>query len=407
MGAHHTVFRRRFSARSSRAVRCLSVLLLSVLLVLSLTSCWSQREIDELAIVLGTALDAGESPDQLRLTAQVVKVNAIGTDPAQQGNSSNTKPYINISNTDTSMLSAVRGMSRMQSRKLYFAHNEVLILGNDLIRQDMTRVLDAFARDTETRINVNLLVAEGDASDVLDGGTSLEKTPARHIVGMFENQKFNSEVANITLRDFFIASLSETTCPIVPIIKIYEEGGESRLKLEDTAVFRGGKMIGRLDKRQTRGYLLIVGESEGSVMTVNTPWGQVIIETFCAGSKIRPVKNDDGSIGMQLTLQQEGSVQSNETDEDLTTPENMALLKQLMTESICADVQDAFLQAQSLTADIFGFGEAIQRRYPDEWREIKQDWSNFFSTLKLDVEIDAKLHSTGGMIKPVVPGGIE
>ncbi len=69
-----------FPSRSFRgkAVRA-TALLLCALLLLNLCGCWSKRELDSLAIVLGTALDMGSQPDTLTLTAQVVKAGEIGS----------------------------------------------------------------------------------------------------------------------------------------------------------------------------------------------------------------------------------------------------------------------------------------------------------------------------------------
>lgn len=390
-----------------RRARRAAAFLLCALLVLCLCSCWSQRELNSLAIVLGTALDVGNQPDTLKLTAQVVKAADIGSGPAPQGGGAENKAYVNISHTDKSVLSVVRGVTHMQNRRLYFSHNEVLIFSSDLAKLDMAEGLDAFTRDYEARMNIYILISKGKASEILEEDVELEKLPALHISGMMENQKANSETAVVTLRDFTIATLSGSTAPVAPMVELYESEGKKYAQLNGTAVFKQGKMIGELDKTQTRGLLWVTNKAKSGVMTVDTQWGQVILEILHSNSSLKPVKTEDGTIRMELTVNEDGAVESNETNENMSSLENVEMLKERMKETIRLEIEDTLEQARTLSADIFGFGEAIRRKYPKEWEKMKENWDMIFSEIELDIQVNVKLHSEGGLTKPVVPGGAQ
>lgn len=397
------------SRKSRRMAPRIAAFLLCVLLVMDLCSCWSQRELNTLAIVLGTGLDVGDQPDTLKLTAQVVKASEIRSGSASQGSGSGEQAYVNISYTDKSVLSAVRGITHMQNRRLYFSHNEVIIFSSDLAKLDMAEGLDAFTRDYEARMNVHVLIAKGRASEILNEDVGLEKMPALHIAGMMENQQSNSETAIVTLRDFVVATLSGSTAPVAPMVELYESEDEEKkyVKLEGTAVFKGGKMIGELDKEQTRGLLWVTNKAKSGVMTVDTQWGQVVLEFFHSRSSLKPVRGTDGSVRMELTVSEDGTIESNETAEDMSTSENIEMLKERMRATIRSDIENALEQARALSADIFGFGEAIRREYPEEWEKMKEDWDAVFPEIELDIQVNVKLRSTGGLTKPMVPGGGE
>lgn len=390
--------------RCKAGARRAAALVLSVALALPLSACWSRRELNTLAIVVGTALDAGEYPDTLKLTVQVVKAAAIGSGPPSNGGSGE-KAYVNISYTDKSVLSAVRSVTHMQNRTLYFSHNEVLIFGSDLAKLDMAKGLDAFTREYESRLNVYILIAKGNAADILQEDVELEKTPALHISGMMENQKTNSETAVVTLRDFCIATLSPSRAPVAPIVELYEADGKKYARLNGTAVFKQGKMVSELDIDQTRGLLLATNKASSAATTIETDWGQVGLEIDESTSSLKPIKAEDGSIKMKLTINVSGSIQSNETDEVMSSLENVDMLKEKMREHIRADVENVLQKARELSADVFGFGDAIRRDYPKEWNDMKGIWEEIFPNIRLDIEIDVKLRSTGGLSKPVIPGG--
>jgi len=389
-----------------RRARRFVAFLLCIPLALGLHSCWSQRELNELAIVLGVGLDAGSEPDTLTLTSQVVKVSELGSG-ATQGGRSGEKAFVNLTDTGKSVLSTVRNITHMQNRRLYFSHNKVLILSSDLAKLDIAEGMDVFIRDYEARMNVYMLISRGRASEILEEESDLEKIPAMHIYGMMENQRINSETAVVTLRDFAIATLSGSTAPVAPMIEVYESEEKKKVKLDGTAVFKQGKMIGELDKAQTRGLMWVTGKARSGAMTVDTQWGQVILEILHSKSSLKAVKAQHGTIRMELRVDEDVVVQSNETTEDMTRPENIAILKEHVKKEINADIEKALRQARSLSADIFGFGEAIRREYPEEWEKMKENWDMVFSEIGLDVQVEVELRSTGGLSKPVVPGGAQ
>lgn len=395
-----------FFRKYLRTARQAAAFLLCALTLLSLTACWSQRELSSLAIVVGTGLDVGDQPDSLKLTAQVVKAAEMGSG-ATAGAGSGEEAYVNITHMGESVLSLIRGITHMQNRRLYFSHNKVLIFSSDLAKLDMAEGLDAFTRDYEARMNVHILISRGEASEILEEEADLEKIPALHIYGMMENQKANSETAVVTLRDFVIATLSGSTSPVAPIIDLYESDGKKKVKLDGTAVFKQGKMIGELDMAQTRGLLWVTGKAQGGALTVDTPWGQVILELFHSNSRLKPVKTENGMIRMALTINEDGVIQSNETTQDVSRLENVEMLKELMKEAIRSDVENALEQARMLSADVFGFGEAIRREYPDDWETMKEDWDMIFPQIELDIQMNVELRSTGGLARPVIPGGAQ
>ncbi len=46
-------------------------------------------------------------------------------------------------------------------------------------------------------------------------------------------------------------------------------------------------------------------------------------------------------------------------------------------------------------ADIFGFGEAIHRKYPELWEKIKDDWNSEFVNLPVNITVKVKTIQPG------------
>ena len=79
-------------------------------------------------------------------------------------------------------------MTNISNHKLYFPHNQVIIMGKSLAEDGVIKYLDFFLRDAETRDNVLVLVAGGTAGEILDTMPEGDKLPAVNISNSLDAQ---------------------------------------------------------------------------------------------------------------------------------------------------------------------------------------------------------------------------
>ena len=82
-----------------------------------LSGCWDKNELAERAIIIGIAIDKGDTKS-VKMTSQVARASQIPT--PQKGKSADEKPYWNIVNEGDTVFDIVRGFTHENSRKLYF-----------------------------------------------------------------------------------------------------------------------------------------------------------------------------------------------------------------------------------------------------------------------------------------------
>ena len=63
----------------------------------------------------------------------------------------------------------------------------------------------------------------------------------------------------------------------------------------------------------------------------------------------------------------------------------------------------ALNKAQELNADVFGFGEALHRKYPKQWKELEKDWDEIFPELEVEIVVETQVSRSGISIKPIIP----
>lgn len=364
------------------------------------SACWDRQELDSLAIVFGLGIDKAASPEEIKMTAQIVKPGEIkGTSEGQSGGRS----YINLSTTSDTSFRTIRNFTFQSSRKLFWSHNTIIIFGEDLAKEGLEKYIDFFLRDPEVRRTVWILIAKGPAGTILEADPTLEKIPASDIGKLIEDRKVTSQVAGVNLHEFASRLFSKTTAPVAPLIDITEENKQKIAKIIGTAVFKKGQMVGTLNKSETRGLLWVLDEVGSGIIVVNAPKSgeKVSLEIIRSSTKIIPeIKN--GTLHITIKIKEEGNLGEQMAPEDLTDPILFSSLEKRQAEAIKKEVLSAWEKARQYNTDIFGFGEAVHKKYPKQWEEIEDEWDDYFPEIKLSLEVEAKLRRSGMTTKPPI-----
>jgi spore germination protein KC len=380
-------------------------LFLSITIIFITNGCWNYRELNQLAVVAGTGIDPGVKPGTVQLTVQFYKPSAAqsgGGNGGTTGGGGQQQPYTVISRTGKTVFEATRNFLAETDRRLYWPHNQVIIIGRDQARQGVRPVLDYFLRNNEPRPTIWILVAEAKAKEVLNTPGVLEKVPAMEISQLVQAQPVSSQNVTITLQDFVSRLLSKTTAPVATLIKTNESGGKKKLTLSGTAVFKADRLVGKLDGRQTRGLLWVLGKVQRGAVVVNAPGGKASLEITRSRTKVKPVFSK-GQFKMMVSIREEGNLDCQMSPEELTKPEMLESLARREATVIRGEISAALAEARRLNADIFGFGEMIHRFNRKEWSKMKDQWDLIFPRLQVEMDIRCVIHSVGLIIPPLAP----
>ena len=381
--------------------RCLIICLI---LIVGTTGCWNRRELNSLAIAMGVGIDklGGEDvKNKLRLTVQIVKTSEIKI--SEKGGTS-AEAYWNATETGESMFEVIRGFTHQSSRKIYWPHNKVIIFGRSLAEAGIREHIDFFIRDQETRLGVWILVADDQASDIFDIKPGLERIPAIGLANVLNAQKASSETTAIKLYDFAARLMSKTTAPIAAFVKISGQGSEKSLFVTGTAVFKQDKLVGELNKTETRGLLWVIDKVKSGIIDVESPVskGKVSLEIIRAKSKITPEIIED-KVHIKVDITEDGNIGSQSCVDDLETPKIIEELERIKNAAIESEVRAALSKAQKLNADIFGFGDVVHQKFPKEWKELESRWDEIFPDLEVEVTVEGKIRRSGSSNKAVAP----
>lgn len=379
----------------------LSILVISIIF---LTGCWSKRELNELSMV--TAIGIDKNKNGYIVSAQVINPSEVAGETK-----SNRTSVVTYRTEGKTIFEGLRRLTLKFPRKLYVAHLRILVLGENLARDGISKVLDLFSRNHEVRTDFYILVAKNtEAEKVLDILTPTEEIPANKIYTALEtSERVWAPTHAVKLDELIKDIISEGKNPILTGVILdgdHEVGTDIKniqkvnvptlLKIGSLGVFRGDKLVGWLNERESRGYNIIMGNVENSVLTI--PWedgGKLAIEVLRTKTKVRgKVKNGKPSI--YIDNKAEFEVGEVACLIELTKTENIEKIEKILEKTTKERIREALRRAQKdFKSDIFGFGEAIHRADPKAWKELKKNWNEEFEKVPVNIKVTIDIKGMG------------
>jgi len=211
--------------------------LLLFLIPLVLTGCWDTVEIENRAFVISVGIDKSDG-GQFAVSLAIPDTSAITGDSGGGGKMKTVEEA-----EDTSIPGAIGKIGEKTSRSLYFGHAKIVVFGGELLGDEkmFREALDFLEKNYQTGRKINILAAEGTASEMLRGGK--EGYPA---VGLYVSELYRYKrngAAGVSKKSFDELSRDMNTAgsTIIPRISL---DGDGQAELGGAAVIRGNRLAG-------------------------------------------------------------------------------------------------------------------------------------------------------------------
>ncbi len=368
------------------------------------SGCWDRREIEDLGLVTLAGFDLAED-GLIKVTVHIAKPFAM----AGSGQEIiDEKPFWPVSTTGHTVFQAVRNLTSESPRQVFWGHCRVLLIGEKLAREEngMAQVLDFFMRDLEPRNSAHLLVVKGSAIDeIMSARFELERQPGRGFEGIskvVEARKSSSRIP--TVLEFCRELETEGLEPVLGAAEIVQRPTEQpeqgmlreivishSARISGLGAFKGDRLVGWLNDRQSRGVLWVRGKVKSGIVVIRNPLEEkhlISVEIGQTSSKIMP-QIIDGRPVIKVRIEVVGIFAETQEQVPLLGNEEIwASMERRMATAVRNEVLSALKVAQEeLESDIFGFGRAVYTNYPREWQVMKDNWDEIFPTLDVQVEV--------------------
>ena len=412
--------------------KLISLLLCAVCVSVFCSACskgGTKRELNSLAVILGIAIDElneeqegnfenfGEQSEKLLVTTQVVRNIAVsqnsssseGGSPGGGGEGDLGKPYWNVRCEGANLLETLRSAVHVTNRRLYIAQNQVVIFSKEVAEKGIVKYLDYFFRDHESRYDVDLIVAEENAGEILSVESHLESLPAQDLEKLIKKQKDASQSPICTMFSFlqeYQIPHRSTLVPMVRVVKPKEDDKKSSyLYVSGSAIFKEGKMVSSLNENQTRGALWVLNDVHRGVIATDYQGTNMSVEIM-DGSGDFSVNFTNGKIRIKAAVKAScvlGELQSSQQID----PSALEEIGDVCEKEIEKEIRSAFLEMQSVGADVWGVGEKFYRYQNKTWKRLSEDFEELFRNAELNVDAKVDIIRTGSLVEPADENGGE
>ncbi|MER2079193.1 Ger(x)C family spore germination protein [Psychrobacillus psychrotolerans] len=390
-----------------RIVHLIGIIFISLLL----TGCWDKREINDLAIA--TAISIDKKDDEYHVSAQVV----LPTELSMKGGMGSS-PVTLYEASGKSVNEAIRKLTQVSPRIIYLGHLRVVVISEELAKEGIATTVDFLSRGWELRSDFYVIVSKGrDAKEILNVQTSLEQIPSNELYNILHTSEAN--YSSTVAVNFFELKTNlerdgkEGVLTGVEILGDPKKGSskqnvemiipDAKIKFKELAVFKKDKLVGWLDEQESRGFNEATNQVKSTIGLVSCPdGGEVSIHTKKYNSKIKS-KTTSNNPEIEIKVNIVANLGEVSCDIDLTKEKTIEMLQKEYEKVVKNDIQETIkVVQQKYQSDIFGFGAAIYKSNPQQWKKVKDNWDEIFAELPVSVEVKVQISHFGSVLNPIV-----
>ncbi|MGO4543798.1 Ger(x)C family spore germination protein [Paenibacillus sp. 2TAB23] len=382
-------------------------LLLPLLACLLVTGCWNRVELNDIAVISATGIDWKDG--NWVLSYQVVIPQAISSQSAA-GNSA----AVNVFSTKgESFRSAVSKASQETSRRLYFSHTQIVIIGQEAARKGLGPFLDTYLRNHDSRETVSVYLSKGSARRMLEQLIPLEKIPGAAIQRMITNEEMNSSTfRQMTVHQVLLDLLGTTHATGLPGLtvsganesveraeQLTHTSTPSKVRLSEMALIAGDKLVGWINNEESQGVMWLTNHVKKTTIPFACDEdgnGQKSSSIRITHAKTEQYpRQSNGKWVMQIEASAVGTLMEYNCEGDLSKPKQVAKVEKLIEGEISSIMEQGWKAVRRHKADVVGFGNAIHKKYPRQWSQISESWPEMFPDTEVKLSVKVKINSTG------------
>lgn len=377
-------------------------LLLIIPMLFLLTGCYNYRELNDLAIVSGIGISMVD--DEYEVTLEVVNVKK-----EQDSSAANQPEFVIYTSKSKSIQEAFRKVVKEAPKKVYTAQVDILIIDESVARDEISGIVDFFARDPEVRSEFYVLV--GKEEDILEITTPLVNVSSTNILNSLESDNdYLGTVNLVTYHDFVSNYLNENIEIALPSIEAIgnKVEGENIDNIEKTAdeatgilstigVFKDNKLVGYLTEEESVAFNLVMGNINTTLIeTEYDNYEFIVNEIIKVDSKVDATPKDNKitiSIGGKATISEanySGNLNKSKTIQNIEDDLNKKI-EEMIKENV-NNVIDKY------NSDIFGFADLYYKTDAKYFKEIKDKWyDEYFNNIEIEVKSNVNIFEKGNL----------
>jgi spore germination protein KC len=376
-------------------------LLLIIISICSLSGCAGYKEIEQLGIAAGIAIDFDTTSAKYMLTMEMI---VPGT--SQNIGSLSSEFYTSNANT---IFDAARLLIIKSGKRIFWSHSVVVLVSEEVSKTSIIPVLDWINRDSEPRSDMNLIITKGcTAKEVLMCKTEANVISSFHLNDIIKNQSILSKMTSATVWEFVKSISSGLTQPTAPSMQLDKTEEKTEQIIYGTTIFKTDKAVGYIDRDESF-YLLMLKDklTEGLIVIQNVLGTNTSIsfEVFHNETTFTPIY-DNENINMKIDVKTVVAIDEVSGTDDVVMDEaERNKLKKQTEKIVTKNLLNLIKKVQEeYNSDVFGFLSAIKINSPNAWRKLEPRKDEVFQNITSEINVQLIIKGSGTTSRPIKIG---
>ncbi|MGZ7441426.1 Ger(x)C family spore germination protein [Paenibacillus sp. TH7-28] len=380
-------------------------------LLVTQTGCWSSKEIEDLSMYVGLALDVGKPTaveqqlekqggsypkrNLMTATVQIVPMKTSGSGKQQEEG----PEFLNTSETGDSLFEIMRQYSLRRERAVIGHHLKVIVISTELVqKQSLDKLLEFVLRDNDIRPSCIVLLSQGLARDTFEAGQPGE-IPAFKLKDLLRGHFRTGKIMEAVILTKLDGLLGSKRSFILQEVV----AGDGETEFSGAGIIKGetGRWIGSLDQTDVESISWIKGEVQGGAIK-SYDWRNepITYEVESMKSQITS-KVRENQLSFHVKIESEGRIIENwDVSEDPSKIEYQEKVKKIFEKKLSQMLETTLQKMQSkYKVEVAGFGEKLKIQQPKYWKKVEDHWDDVFSQTPVIFDIQFTITDYGSSTK--------
>lgn len=373
----------------------MTLLFLIVVMISCFCSCERYgTEVEDMMIIQGVAVDKDNEVYE-------VTIEMLNNKQSASADSSNVGEEMTLvySGEGETVAEALRLIINKTGNVPTYTHNKVIILSEEVAKNDITKVLDFFERDYTTE-PVTLVCTAKDvkAGEVLKANIGKDISKSEVLEKILYQSAISSITPETRLIDVINTVLDETACIALPTVTLQGNGETKTFFVENIAVFNYNNEISYyLGRESSENFVKLLGELKNGTLVTEDENGSKATFIIVDGKTKYKAEVINGIVNYNVKIKMYCDLNAYEGDRFQSIKnETVELFRkniELDTERKLKDTYKAIQKHDSF--DILHFGRRLLQNDKNAYKQMKNNWQENFKNGNINVDVEVIIRRIG------------
>ncbi len=351
-------------------------------------------EVEDMMIIQGVAVDKDNDGYE-------VTIEMLNNKQSASADSSNVGEEMTLvySGKGETVAEALRLIINKTGNVPTYTHNKVIILSEEVAKNDITNVLDFFERDYTTE-PVTLVCTAKDvkAGEVLKANIGKDISKSEVLEKILNQSAISSITPETRLIDVINTVLDETACIALPTVTLQGNGETKTFFVENIAVFNYNNEISYyLGRESSENFVKLLGELKNGTLVTEDENGSKATFIIVDGKTKYKAEVINGIVNYNVKIKMYCDLNAYEGDRFQSIKnETVELFRkniELDTERKLKDTYKAIQKHDSF--DILHFGRRLLQNDKNAYKQMKNNWQENFKNGNINVDVEVVIRRIG------------